>query len=140
MRVALLVGMGVVFAVIGHPVQHRALNGERSEHGEDLLEPRMRLEGAVREQTMKAHRHPARGEQIEADEQREVGGVDPRVPQEHHGEERAGEWHDHAGEVGGLLGSGHVTKICQRALPFFVSSRKVACLYAHVNDKFRTMG
>ena len=38
-RIALLVGVRVVLAVVGDPVEHRALHRHRAEHGEGVLEP-----------------------------------------------------------------------------------------------------
>ena len=47
-RVALVVGERVVLAVVGHPVDHRALHGHRAEHGEAVADggpPRRRRGG-----------------------------------------------------------------------------------------------
>src|SRR5829696_7931620 len=48
-RVALLVGEGVVAAMVGDPVDHGALYGHRAEDRERRAQPRLRLEGAVGE-------------------------------------------------------------------------------------------
>ena len=42
--ISLLVGVGMVFAVVGNPVQHRALDRQRAEDRERTLDPRIRLE------------------------------------------------------------------------------------------------
>ena len=59
-RVALLVGVGVVLAVVGHPADDRALHRHRAEHGEGVLERLGDQEGAVGEQAVEADGH-ARG-------------------------------------------------------------------------------
>ena len=63
-RVALLVGVGVVLAVVGDPVDHRALDRHRAGGGERVLERLVGLEGAVGEHAVVADRDPDRGDQI----------------------------------------------------------------------------
>ena len=55
-RVALLVGVRVVLAVVGDPIQHRALDRQRAEDRERALEPRVGLERAVGQQPVEADR------------------------------------------------------------------------------------
>ena len=55
-RVALLVGVGVVLAVVGDPVEDRALDGQRAHHRERALEPRVGLERAMGQQPVEADR------------------------------------------------------------------------------------
>jgi hypothetical protein len=43
-RIALLVGMGVVLAVVGHPAHHRTLHGHRADNRERILERLRNLE------------------------------------------------------------------------------------------------
>ena len=55
-RVALLVGVGMVLAVVGDPVDHRALQRHRAEAGQYVLDRLVGPEGAVREQPVVADR------------------------------------------------------------------------------------
>ncbi len=57
---------------------------------------------------MKADRDPDRGEQIEAGEQGQVGGVDPAVPQQHDRGDNPGERDDDPGQICILFSSGHL--------------------------------
>ena len=55
-RVALLVGVGMVLAVVGDPVDHRALERHRAEDREHVLDRLVGPERAVREQPVVADR------------------------------------------------------------------------------------
>jgi hypothetical protein len=54
-RIAFLVGEVVVLAVVGHPLDHRALDRERPENREAVADDRTGLERAVGEQAMEPH-------------------------------------------------------------------------------------
>ena len=71
-RVALFVGERVVLAVVGHPVDHRALQRHRPEDRQRVAQPRARLERAVGEQAVEAHRDAHRGEHVHDREDRQV--------------------------------------------------------------------
>ncbi len=106
-RVALLVGVSVVLAMVGDPVEHRPLDRQRAEHGEHALEPRISLKRAVRQQTVEADRDPERAEQVHDREDREVGRVDGAVPQQHDRREHAEERDDDAKQVRGAFTTSH---------------------------------
>ncbi len=107
MRVAFGIRVSVVLAVVGHPVEHRPLNRQGADDREDALDSWVGLERAMGEQAVKADGDPARGEQIEAGEQGEIGAVDPAMPQQNDGGDDAEERDDNTGEIGGLFGLGH---------------------------------
>ena len=82
-RVALLVGVRVVLAVVGDPRHHRPLDGHRAEDGQRVLRGLVGLEGAVREQAVEAERDAERGQHVHRGHDRQVGPADPlRVPQQ----------------------------------------------------------
>ena len=60
-RIALLVGVRVVLAVVGDPCHHRALDRHRAERRERVLDRLERLERAVRQQPVEAERHAVAG-------------------------------------------------------------------------------
>ena len=63
-RVALLVGVRVVLAVVGDPVEHRALQAHRAEHGEGVLDRLVGLEGAMGEHPVEADRDAGAVEEV----------------------------------------------------------------------------
>jgi hypothetical protein len=74
-RLAVFVGAVVVLAVIGDPLDHRTLYGERSENRERIPHGRVRLERAMGEQPVEADGDSdARGDVGE----RQRREVDPR--------------------------------------------------------------
>ena len=79
----MLVGEGVVLAVVGHPGGDRALDGHRARGGDDPAQPRLGLEGAVREQPVEADRDAQAGDQVhhrEHDHVVPVQGAAPELP------------------------------------------------------------
>ena len=74
--VALLVGVGVVLAVVGDPGEDGTLHRHRAEHGEGVFEPLRGLEGTVGEQAVIADRDPDRGDQVHEGGDREDAGAD----------------------------------------------------------------
>src|SRR5215213_8921979 len=71
-RIALLVGECVVLAVIGHPVDDRALDRHRAEDPERRPQPRLGLERTVREQAVEPDRDAEADERVHDREDREV--------------------------------------------------------------------
>ena len=79
-RIAGLVGEGVVLAMVGHPGDDRPLDRRRAAHGEDAAQPALGGEGAVGEEAMEADRHAQSGEDVEDREDRDVAPVQQRGP------------------------------------------------------------
>ena len=100
-----------MLAVGGDPAEHRALNGERAEHREDPLQPRVRGKRPMGEQPVKADRHSRGGDQVHADEDREIGDVDRAVPQQNDRGEHADERYRHAEQICESFRSGHTTTV-----------------------------
>jgi hypothetical protein len=94
--VALLVGVCVVAAVVGDPIRDRALHGHRAQNGQQILDRLVGGEGAVRQQAVVADRHPARGDDVHAGEDRQVGPAHGLVPEQDEGGDETGEG-DHNG-------------------------------------------
>ena len=82
MGVSLLVGVGVVLAMVGHPVHDRTLNGERPEDREQIAQGAVGLEGAMGQQAVVADRDAQPRRQIHAGEQLEVERIDAVIPQQ----------------------------------------------------------
>jgi len=80
-RVALLVGVRVVLAVVGDPVDDRALDGHRPGGGEEVLDRLGGPERAVGEHAMEADRHAEAGDDVHDGEEREVVQADDVVPE-----------------------------------------------------------
>ena len=99
--------MGVVLAVVGDPVEHAALERHRAGDREAVLDGLRRLEGAMREQTVVAHRDAQPVDDVQPREDAQVDPVDPVVPQEEDGGDQADERHDHPGHVRVALSPGH---------------------------------
>jgi hypothetical protein len=85
MRVALLVGEGVVAAVVGDPVQDRALHRHAAHDGQADAQRAPGLEGAVREVPMEAHRRAETRHRVERHRQDDVQPGQPPAPGERHG-------------------------------------------------------
>jgi hypothetical protein len=82
-RIAIFVGEVVVLAVVGHPLDHRALDRERSEDGEAVADHRSGLERAVREQAVKADCDAQARRRVSDCEQDEVDRLDEAPPAQH---------------------------------------------------------
>ena len=102
-RVAVLVGVGVVLAVIGDPRHHGALDRHRPERRERVLDRLERLERAMGEQAVEAERHAVAREDVHDRQHRQVAPVDPGVPQQHDGRDERDEREEHPREVGDLV-------------------------------------
>ena len=122
-RIALLVSVGVVLAVVGDPVEHRALQAHRAEHREQVLDALVRLERAVREQAVVADRHAEAEQHVRGGHDREVDPVDPAVPEQHDGGDQAEERHDDADQVRGALRPGHAIGFVAPRLVIVVALR-----------------
>ena len=106
-RVALLVGVGVVLAVVGHPAHHGALDRHRAEHGEAVLERLGHEEGAVGEQPVEADGDAEAGEHVHHGQDHEVGRGHRAVPEQDDRREEGHEGEHHGGEVDALFKIGH---------------------------------
>jgi hypothetical protein len=106
-RVALLVGVRVVLAVVGDPRHHRALHGQRAEDGQRVLDRLEGLEGAVREQPVEAEGHAVAADHVHDQHHRQVAPVDERVPQQGDGNHEPEEREQDAREVEPAVEGGH---------------------------------
>ena len=79
-RIALLVGVHVVLAVVGDPADDRPLDRHRAERGEDRAHGLARLERAVREQAMKADRDPQPGQHVHDREHDQIAPAEQLRP------------------------------------------------------------
>jgi hypothetical protein len=102
-RVALHVGERVMLAMVGDPVDHRALHGHRAEHGESVADRSHRVERPVRVQAVVADRDPDRAEEVHEGEDRQVGPAHEAVPEHDDGDEEAEEGEHDGDEVDGPL-------------------------------------
>ena len=118
-RVALLVGVRVMLAVIGHPADHRALDGHRAHDREEVFDGLGGLEGPVREHPVEADRDPEARDHVHHDEQREVVPADDLVPQQDDRGEESEKRHDDRTEVGDLRRPGHAMEAMHKSLPWF---------------------
>ena len=116
-RVALLVGEGVVLAMVGDPVDHRALDRHRSEDRERGAHPGLRVERAVRQHAMEADRHAEADGRVHHGQDREIESGDEAAPEQvERGEEAEegdddGDDRDATLERGGvrmMVGVGHI--------------------------------
>ncbi len=80
-RVTLLVGEGVVLAVVGDPRDHRALDRRRPEDAEQRANRPARLEAAVGQVAVEADRYPESREQVHDHEHEDVAPVEQVVPE-----------------------------------------------------------
>ncbi len=89
MRVAFLVGEGVVHAVRGGPEQDRPLRGHRAGDREQRRHHRAGLEGLVREEAMQPRLDAERGDQVHHREQADLEPADAVHDRQRRGRERA---------------------------------------------------
>ena len=80
-RVALLVGEGVVLAVVGDPRDHGTLDRRRAEHRQDRSHRPARLEAAVSQVAMEADGDAPGGERVHDQEHGDVAPVEQVVPE-----------------------------------------------------------
>jgi hypothetical protein len=106
-RIALLVGMGVVLAVVRHPAHDRTLHSHRADDRERVLERLRDLERAMGEEAMEADGDAESGHHVQDGQDREVGTRHGAVPQQHDRCEEGDEGQYHGGDVDTLLQLGH---------------------------------
>ncbi len=125
-RVALLVGVGVVLAVVGDPGDHRALDRHRPERGEQVLDRLVGLERPVREQAVVADGHAEAGDDVHDRQHGEVGPADVLVPEQHdRGDERE-ERDDRSDEVRDLVRTGHGLDVSRNSAITPVTSQRIS--------------
>ena len=124
-RVALLVGVRVVLAVVGHPRHHRALHGERAEDRERVLDRLEGLERAVREQPVEAERDPVAADHVHDQHHRQVAPVDQLVPEQDDGEDEPDEREQDPREVEPAVHGGHTLSPTRSDRPAQGSSRQI---------------
>src|SRR5437588_10970801 len=83
MGVALLIGEGVVLAVIGYPCDHRPFDGHRTDYGDEGPKRARGLKRAVGEHAVVAEGYAEAGDDVEADEQAKLERADGAIPQKH---------------------------------------------------------
>src|SRR3954466_7379344 len=82
--VPLFGGGGVLWGMVDRPVEGRSLERERSRHEQRRLERRHRLERAVGQHAVVADRDAEAADQVEPEEEDEVGPADRLVPEQRH--------------------------------------------------------
>jgi len=86
-RVAFLVGEGVVAAVVGHPADHVALQGEAAGDRERVAQAAVGLERAVGEVAVEPGGHTEPGQEVEAHREPDIEPGQPPAPGQRHGGE-----------------------------------------------------
>src|SRR6185295_2156527 len=109
-RVALLVGVRVVLAVVGDPADDRALDRHRAGHGQGVGHGLVGGEGAVGEQAVEADGHAEPGDQVHRREDRHVAPVQDVVPGEDRGGDDGQQRHDGRAQVRITLRLGHYSE------------------------------
>jgi hypothetical protein len=107
MGIALLVGVGVVLAVVGDPLDHRSLDGHRAEDREHVARGAVRREGTVGQHPMKADGHAEPAQDVHQCEHDQVGGADEAAPQQRDGGHHHDERQQHGGEIHVAFESSH---------------------------------
>src|SRR3954451_22327021 len=98
-RIALLVGMRVVLAVIGDPRDHGPLDRHRAHRGEEILDRLARRERAMGEQAVEADGHPEAGDEVHDAEEDEVVGAHAVAPEQGDGPEEGDEGDDDGEQI-----------------------------------------
>ncbi len=106
-RVALLVGVRVVLAVVGDPVDDRALHRHRPGDREAVLDRLEGLERAMREEPVEPDGHAEAGDEVHDGERDEVADADVAVPEQDDRREERDERQDDGDQVDGAFGLGH---------------------------------
>jgi hypothetical protein len=102
--VTVLVGEGVMLAVIGHPLDHGAFHGQRSERRQGIANGGIGLERAVGQQTVKAHRDPQARDRIAHGQDGQIDPLHQPAPEQDDRQHEGGERDHDRGEVGHLVG------------------------------------
>ncbi len=106
-RVALLVGVGVVQAMVCDPGDRRSLDRHRSCDRKGVLDRLARLKRAVGEQAVIADRDAEAGDEVHDEEDRQVDRADGLVPQQDDRKQERDEGNDDGAEIGVLEKRGH---------------------------------
>ena len=118
-RIALLVSVRVMLAVVGDPAHDGSLHGHRAEDREDVLEGLRDLKRAMGEKAVEADGHADRGQHIHHGQDRERGCRHGAVPQQHDRGDEGDEGQKYGGDVDTLLQLGHDIK-CSRLRRIYV--------------------
>jgi hypothetical protein len=94
MRVTGPVGEGVVAAVDGDPADDLTLEAHRPRDRQHHPQRRDRGEAAMRQQAVKAHRHPEPGDHVESQREQDIGEVQAMAPGQPDRHRQPGERHD----------------------------------------------
>ena len=81
-RIPWLVGELMMLAVVGDPLDHRALDRRRPQRAQQHTHRTASFEAAVGEQAVKAHRHAQSGQQIGDRQHDQVGPVQRATPRQ----------------------------------------------------------
>ena len=102
-RIALLVGVGVVLAVVGDPGDRGPLDGHRAEDRPRVLHGLARLEGLVGQHAVVADRDAEPGDDVHEGHNGQLDGPDSAVPEQHDGQQQGKERHDDRSKIGVAL-------------------------------------
>ena len=105
--IAVGVREGVVLAVVRHPGDQRALEGQRAENCPHVAQAAIGLKRTVGEQAVVADPDAETREDVERDHDPEIGGGDSVAPQEPDRHRQPEKGQDHPDELGDLLIPGH---------------------------------
>ena len=98
-RIALLVGVRVVLAVVGDPGDHGPLHRHRAENREEVLDRLAGRERAMGQQAMEADRHAEAGQQVHDGEEDEVVRAHAVAPEQDDGGEEGDERDDDGEQI-----------------------------------------
>ena len=107
-RITLLVGVGVMLAMVGDPGIDRALHRHRPGDREEVFDRLEGLERAVGEQPVEADRDAEGREHVHAEEQGEVERGHDLVPEQDDRRDRRQKRDDHCEQVHDLVQQGHL--------------------------------
>jgi hypothetical protein len=124
-RIALLVGVRVVLAVVGDPVEHAALERHRADDREAVLDRLVGLERAMRQQPVIADRDPEAVQQVEPGHDAEVDPVDPALPQQDDCSDQPEERDDHPDHVRDAFSPGHALQVDAHRVSVLVDVARV---------------
>ena len=106
-RIALDVGVGVVLAVVGDPVDDGSLHAQHPEVGEYVAGRLVRLEGTMGQHPVEADGHAEAAQQVHDGEDGDVGPADPVAPEDRDGYSGHGEGDEDCGHVHTALKRSH---------------------------------
>ena len=94
MRVARLVGKGVMTTVDGDPADDLTLEAHRPRDRQRDAQRRDRREAAMSQQAVEAHRHPEPGDHVESQREQDIGEAQAVAPGQPDRRRQPGERHD----------------------------------------------